>query len=402
MRFLRYITVAGLVLAVGASSAGIAGAQPARGENDGRGEVVAVQPLRGLDADAARDTLAEAQFGTGDVRFGVDTYQVLYRTIDARRRPTVASGLLALPRNGERQLRVVSYAHGTELNRTDAPSMWRDGWAVAPALTYASAGFAAVAPDYLGMGLGPGPHPYLDVTTEASASLDLLRAARTVAAGQQRVLRREVYATGFSQGASAATALGRALERGDDGWFRLGALAPVSGAFDLRGAELPALLGGTVPPPYNVGYTAYLVVAWNRLHGLYQRPEEFFAAPYAAKVETLYDGVHTGEDLAATLPGTVEELFTPHGLAILREPSGPFAAALAEHDASCDGIRAPARLLVDRTDEQVPAASSAYCAARLRSGAVVDLGTHPYFGSAHLGSNVTGAAAALTWFRQLG
>ena len=139
----------------------------------------------GSTRTAVRDTLAEARFGTGDVRFGVDTYQVLYRTIDARRRPTVASGLLACRATAKRQLRVVSYAHGTELNRTDAPSMWRDGWAVAPALTYASAGFAAVAPDYLGMGLGPGPHPFLDVTTEASASLDLLRAARTVAAGQR-------------------------------------------------------------------------------------------------------------------------------------------------------------------------------------------------------------------------
>ncbi|MEV4512381.1 lipase [Dactylosporangium sp. NPDC049525] len=402
MRFLRYTTILGLVLVVGASSAAAAVAQPARGEDDGRGDVVAVQPLRGLDAEAVRNTLAEAQFGTGDVRFGVDTYQVLYRTIDARRQATVASGLLVLPRSGERQLRVVSYAHGTELNRTDAPSMWRDGWAVAPALTYASAGFAAVAPDYLGMGLGPGPHPFLNVTTEASASLDLLRAARTVAAGQRRVLRREVYVTGFSQGGSAATALGGTLERGADDWFRLGALAPVAGAFDVRGVELPALIGGTVAPPYNVGYTAYLVVAWNRLHGLYQRPEEFFAAPYAAKVERLYDGVHTGEDLVATLPGTPEELFTPHGLAVLREPSGAFAAALAEHDASCDGIRAPARLLVDRADEQVPVANSDYCAARLRSAAVVDVGTHPYDGSAHLGSNITGTTAALAWFRQLG
>lgn len=394
--------ILGLVLVAGASSAAVAVAQPAGGDDGGRGDVVAVQPLRGLDAEAVRGTLAEARFGTGDVRFGVDAFQVLYRTIDARRQATVASGLLVLPRSGERQLRVVSYAHGTELNRTDAPSMWRDGWAVGPALAYASAGFAAVAPDYLGMGLGPGPHPFLNATTEASASLDLLRAARTVAAGQRRALRREVYVTGFSQGGSAATALGGTLERGADDWFRLGALAPIAGAFDVRGTELPALIGGAVAPPYNVGYTAYLVVAWNRLHGLYQRPEEFFAAPYAATVERLYDGVHTGEDLAATLPGTPEELFTPHGLAVLRQPSGAFAAALAEHDASCDGIRAPARLLVDRADEQVPVANSDFCAARLRAGAVVDLGTHPYNDSAHLGANIAGTAAALAWFRQLG
>ena len=54
-------------------------------------------------------------------------------------------------------------------------------------------------------------------------------------------------------------------ERGDD-WFRLPALAPIDGAYDFGGPELPALLDGTVRPPYHVGYTAYLVVAWNRLH----------------------------------------------------------------------------------------------------------------------------------------
>jgi len=154
-------------------------------------------------------------------------------------------------------------------------------------------------------------------------------------------------------------------------------------------------------PPYNVGYTAYLVVAWNRLHGLYRSPSEFFAAPYAAKVEALYDGVHTGQDLGGTLPGTPEELFTEQGLALLRNPSGPLAAALAEHDASCDGLSAPARLFLDRTDEQVPAANTEHCAARLRSATVVDLGAHPWEGSAHLGANVTGTAAALTWFRSL-
>lgn len=54
-----------------------------------------------------------------------------------------------------------------------------------------------------------------------------------------------------------ATALGKALQSGADSWFRLGALAPISGAYGVRRVELPALLGGTVPPPYNVGYLAY-------------------------------------------------------------------------------------------------------------------------------------------------
>src|SRR5205809_378975 len=86
------------------------------------------------------------------------------------------------PRPRPRQLRTVSVAHGTEAYRGDAPSVSQppvadDGWAQAPALTYASAGFAAVAPDYLGLGVGPGPHPWMDVPSETTASLDMLRAA---------------------------------------------------------------------------------------------------------------------------------------------------------------------------------------------------------------------------------
>ncbi|GGM56175.1 alpha/beta hydrolase family protein [Dactylosporangium sucinum] len=397
MRNLKRIVLCGLLLAggLGLSAAGAGGAAAAR---EGRGDVVAVQRLRPLDtAEAARAELAGAEFDTGTVRFGVDMFQIVYRTVDPTGKPTIASGLLALPRSGERQLRVVSYAHGTELNRTDAPSMWRDGWSVGPAITYASAGFAAVAPDYLGMGLGPGPHPYLHLPSETTASVDLLRAARAVAVEQGRALRREVYVTGFSQGGSAATALGKALQSGADDWFRLGALAPVSGAYDLRNVELKALLT-TVEWPYNLGYLGYLATAWSRLHDL----PTFFDPKYAGRVESLYDGVHTGQDLGETLPGSPAELFSQEGLALLGTPSGRFAAALAEHDASCTGYRSPVptRLFAARTDEQVPVANSEHCAAVLRAP-VVDTGTQEYQGSVHLGSNIAGTAQAVRWFLQL-
>ncbi|MFG1604956.1 alpha/beta hydrolase family protein [Actinoplanes sp. NPDC049265] len=393
-------------LVVLAAVAPAAAAQPATA--GGRGEVVAVNALRSLERVAdVRAELAGAGFGTDSVRFGVDTFQVVYRTVDPAGRPTVASGLLSLPRGGGKALRAVVYTHGTEINRLDAPSMWRDGWGAGPNLTYASAGFAAIAPDYLGLGLGPGTHPFLDLPSETSASLDMLRAARRLVADGGRTLDRGVLLTGFSQGASAATALGRHLLAGGDPWFRLRALAPISGAYDFRRVELPALLGGTVPRPYNVGYLSYLVVAWNRLHGLYATPGEIFAAPYAATVEKLFDGLHAGPDLASGLPATPPELFTPRGLALLRHPTGPFAAALAVHDASCGGFagRVPVRLFVSRADEQVPAASSDHCRRELAGAGIdapiVDVPVPPDAETAHLTSNITGTAQAVAWFTGL-
>ncbi|BCB82202.1 hypothetical protein GCM10022251_46360 [Phytohabitans flavus] len=396
-------TTAGVL--VGALAAGaVAFTAPAvaddRQRGTERGRIVAVQPLRTLTTkdDVAR-VLAAAEFKTDEVRYGVDTYQLIYRTVDPAGQPTVASGLVALPRGGARELTTVSYTHGTEINRTDAPSMWRDGWAVGPALTYASAGFAAVAPDYLGLGLGPGPHPFLDVPSETTAALDLLRAAREFVPRAGHTLDRKVLVTGFSQGGTAATGLARALAGGADGWFRLGALSPIAGAYDARRELLPSL--DDIPPPFNSGYTGYLLVSWNRLHHIYDKPGDVFQVD---GIEQLFDGVHTGQDFFETLPPSLDLLLTERGRALIDNPTGPFAAALAVHDATCTGWtpRVPVRLVVSGGDEQIRPGHATACAAAFATRGVrapiVDVGDLVYEGSTHNGANILGTAATVKWF----
>ncbi|MFE4513579.1 alpha/beta hydrolase family protein [Kitasatospora sp. NPDC056783] len=351
--------------------------------------------------------LAAATYDASTVRFGVDTYRLVYRTVDPGGRPTTASGLLVLPRGGEHELRTVSFTHGTTSYRADAPSsMVKAGFVSSPALTYASAGFAAVAPDYLGLGAGPGPHPWMDVPSETTASLDMLRAARAFVPSTGRALGHDVLVTGFSQGASAAMGLARTLQAGDDRWFRLRAVAPVSGGYDFRHAELPALLGGSLEPKSSVLYSAYLLVAWNRLHHLYDSPGEVFQAPYDSTIEALFDGSHTGPQLFAGTPDTIDALLTPHGFEMLRHPTGRLAKALRVADSTCDwapGV--PVRLYMAGGDEQAANANTGRCEAMLRShgvsAAVVDLGTPDFAGSRHLGSNVAGAAAIVRWFGRL-
>jgi hypothetical protein len=401
---------AGLALAGLAAATGLAGAAPpATAVNThGRGEVVTVQPLRALstkqDVVAA---LTSDHFKSDGAIYGVDTYQVFYRTIDAYGKPTIASGLLALPRNGVRELRTVSYTHGTELNRTSAPSLWSDVWAVAPAITYASAGFAAVAPDYLGLGLGPGLHPYLDVPSEATAAVDLLRAARSFAPTTGRKLQPQVYVTGFSQGATAAMGLARELQGGTDRWFRLAALAPIAGVYDARNVEIPALAGGRIPPPWDVVYTAYLLVGWNRTHPFYRQPGEVFAAKYADTVEGLFDGVHDGLDVVAALPADIGDLLTEHGFDLLRNPRGGLAEALRVYDNTCTDWtpRVPVRLNISGHDEQALYANSAHCLSALQSHGVaariVDVGNLEYNDTTHLGANILGTASTVKWFSQL-
>ncbi|MGW6060724.1 lipase [Streptomyces sp. NPDC055189] len=403
----------GLLLAPAVATATAAAASPAaqaRAQYDqrGRGTLVSAEKLYTLATpQAVAAELNEAGFKGDTARHGVVAYRLVYRTVDPHGQPTTASGLFVLPLNSERRLRAVSFAHGTGSHKDDSPSMQRAEFVSAPVIAHAAAGAAAVAPDYLGLGKGPGLHPWMDIDSETTASLDMLRAARAFAPRTGHVLEREVMVTGFSQGASAALGLGRALEAGEDRWFRLGALAPVSGAYDFGGAELPALLEGRLEPKSSVLYAAYTLVAFNRLHHIYDSPAEVFRAPYDGTVEALFDGAHTGEQLMRGTPGALDELLTEHGRELLAHPTGPLAEALRATDAVCTNWapRAPVRLYMATGDEQAATDNTEHCQAALRrkgvDAPVVDLGDVDYQRSRHLGSNVAATSAIVRWFGEL-
>src|SRR5262249_39288920 len=173
--------------------------------------IVSVTPLPHLSAADVAATLRDDGFDASQVRYGVDAYRIVYRTVDENGESTTASGFVGLPGDRDRRLRVISYDHGTMAGASEAPSVDDQGRSP-EGLTLASAGYAAVAPDYLGLGVGPGYHPYLQVSTETTATLDMLRAARTFAGSVGRTFDPRVLVTGFSQGGQAAMAFSHALQ----------------------------------------------------------------------------------------------------------------------------------------------------------------------------------------------
>ncbi len=409
------LAVAGLTALAGAGAASAAPAVRPSGLS-ARGQLVSVTPLRTLPTAAAvRSELTADGFDPASVRYGVRSFRLVYRTVDSRGRPATASGLMVLPADGARQLRVVSYTHGTEIYRGDAPSRQPSGFEPAPAYTFASAGFAVAAPDYLGLGTGPGLQPYLDLPSETTATLDMLRAVRHYLTGHGETARRDVLATGFSQGGPAALALGRALQDGADPWFRIGALAPISGPYDLPGAEAPAIADGDLvrlnPDPQlgaklSVLYAAFGFVALNRVHHVYSSPAQVFQEPYAGTIEALLNGDHTERELVAGTPAQLSDLLTPRGFAMLRQPAGAFEAALKADSSSCDWTpQVPARLYLATGDEQVVNANTGHCqadfAARGARVPAVNLGTPDHDGSRHFGSSAAGTARIVRWFSRL-
>ncbi|RAG86524.1 hypothetical protein DN069_06075 [Streptacidiphilus pinicola] len=358
------------------ASGSASGAATARAD---RGAVVSVTPLARFSAAQATQYARGTGLDVPAVRDGVDAYRVVYRTVTPQGRPTTASGVVALPRGAKGPLPTMEYTHGTMPYRGDAPSV-SDGADRAVAVMFAGDGFAGVAPDYLGLGVGPGAHPYLDVRSETTASVDLLRAARTVAARHGERLDGRLFTTGFSQGGAAAMGVGRAVQRGDAPGFRLAGLAPVSGPYDLSGQELPAAFDGRLAGPTAAFYLTYVLTSWNRLHPLYGSPSEAFRAPYDRTLVPLFDGAHTDEQIVAALAPNPQALLTPRFVAKLRHPTGALAAMLRSGDAVCTDWtpRVPVRLYAADRDTDVAFGNALSCDRSLRAHGVdaplVDVG----------------------------
>ncbi|MFI9804948.1 alpha/beta hydrolase family protein [Streptomyces sp. NPDC052301] len=386
--------LAALVL-VGACAAPAAFAADGRPVS-GRGEVVSVVPVATHSKAEIARQLAAQHIGTDSLRHGVRAYRVTYRTVDPYGRPTTATGLLTLPEGGGRSLGLVSDTHGTMSDRAYAPSVAED--ARVQSYLFASAGHAVAAPDYLGLGEGPGLHPYMDTRSTVTASVDMLRAARTAAGRLGRTVNHDLYVTGFSQGGQVAMAVARAVQGGDAPGFRLKAVAPVAGPYDLQGTEVPALTDGRVNDISGVFYLSYFLVAQNRLHPVYKDPAEVFRQPYAARVEGLFDGRHEDEDIVRQLAPNVKALVTDDFYRQLGHPTGGLREALRANDHTCDWKPdVPVRLYAGDDDTDVPIGNSRTCARTLAGrGArvrVLDMGAVD-----HQGSYRAALAGIARWF----
>ncbi|MFI1676574.1 alpha/beta hydrolase [Streptomyces sp. NPDC020607] len=388
--------------AEGAKGAGTADGRPAAvAHHSDRGALLDVTPVADLSRAEVAAFLKKGKFGTETVRYGVRAYRLTYRTVDTQGRPTTATGLFVLPKTERhRALGLVSDAHGTMVHRDYAPSVTEDFGRLSPYL-HAAAGKAVAAPDYLGLGKGPGVHPYMDARSAVTASEDMLRASRTAAHREGRTLSGDLYLTGFSQGGQVTMALAREAKRGLAG-FTVRAVAPISGPYDLSGEEMPALFDGRVNDTSAVFYLSYFLVAQNRLHSIYKDPSDVFRAPYADRVEQLFDSHHSEEEVLPALPKTLKELLTPAFYERIQHPTGGLKEALAANDGFCDWKpAAPVRLYAARGDTDVPIQNARSCAATLAThgvrAPVLDQGGVP-----HMESLGKAAPKIARWFATAG
>jgi hypothetical protein len=319
-----------------------------------RGEWIAVTALPSMSLFEVAVIFALAEIPVVP-QFAVDAYKVVYETIDPWGGRTEASGAFLLPQHPGTPPPLVSYQHGTLTRTNDAPSA--SALERIPGVGFAALGYAVALPDFLGLGDSPGLHPYHHAQSQATAAVDLLRAARAWCEVNQVPLGDPLFLTGYSQGGHATLALQRELETHHREEFTVTASAPMAGAYDLSGVTADDLLSGRpMPNPY---YLFYLVAAYQALYGLADSLSDWLASPYDTTLPPLLDGNATGAEINAAMPADPLAIFRPEHLdAIRTDINHPLRLALRDNDLTRWTPVAPTRLYHCAGDQDVILANS--------------------------------------------
>lgn len=342
-------------------------------------------------------------FGLIDASYDVSSYKLVYNTTGANGEPTIASGIICIPTNAScTDLPLGVYCHGTVLAKYDVPSAENFESLIPKFL--AAAGYIGLAPDYIGLGDSPGLHPYIHTETEATATLDLIRAAREFLPETEVSDNGQLFITGYSQGGHAAMATHKYIQDHElESEFNILASAPGSGPYNLSGSQAAVLLSGE--PYSNPGYVVYLIMSYDLAYNnLYTSLEDVIEQPYADLVAPYFDGQQNSSDMGVVnnlLPPTLQELLVDSVLDNFSEnPQHPLWQDLRDNDNYNWAPQVPVRMYYCTADEQVDyhnslAADSAMQANGAPDVAAVDVG--PYL---HGDCALPALTAAFDFFSQ--
>lgn len=145
----------------------------------------------------------------------VRLYRVTYPSVIPERdsRPTVATGLIAVPEITQTALPLVSYQHGTVYGRQEVPSYPDQSPETQLMIAqFAGQGYLLIGADYFGMGSSTEPEGYMVKASHQQATTDMLTASRAVIA-DMKLSDTGLYLAGWSQGGFVTMAMLEKLER---------------------------------------------------------------------------------------------------------------------------------------------------------------------------------------------
>lgn len=342
------------------------------------------------------EVLAEA------VEYDVEVYHVVYRT---RYRDTYrnASGLLCVPAVKTFQVPMLCFLNGTNTDYQMAPSNQLDHPLFQFLHTSASMGFGVLFPDYLGFGESEQIfHPYLNKSEMQPAILDFFLAGKELLTDQQtgNQWNGQAFMQGYSEGGWAGLACMQYLDAHPGFGIELTAAGLGAGPYDIGLVQAYILQQVEYPQPH---YLPYVVLSY-QAGGLITNPVgDFFQAPYADTIPSLYDGSLNGGAINSALTTQVENLVTEEfRLAYNTDPRFTnYMNALHENSVRAWNTLVPLRLYHGGNDDYVPAEVSQQLYQQFLAVGAQSVDLYQLADLDHGEAAIPSMLDALVWFLQL-
>ncbi len=281
------------------------------------------------------------------IEYGVNVYEVLYKTTYHDGSTIQASGVYFAPQEKKEDLPVVIYFHGTQIEK-ERDIKIKGEMAICTGL--ATDGYAALYVDYVGIGKGEGFHLYQHSESEALAGLDMLIAVEELNKELGYTFGDMLFSTGYSQGGHGAIAFHKYIEEHPEFGYTMTASSPMSGAYDMAGAQSRAMF----EPYSHPGYLPYLLAGYNEVYNIYPETSDIFKPPYDSIIPPMLDGKHSMGDINKVMPKIPSEFIHQEIIdSFKNDPNHPFRVALEENSFLDWKPENPIQLCYCKADEQV-------------------------------------------------
>ena len=339
--------------------------------------------------------------------YDVKMYKLTYNTVDTDSLPTIATGAFFIPTNTTcTDFPFAVYNHGTTLRKNDVPSNNNPEAIIGK--VFSAGGYFVCMPDYIGMGDSPGFHPYVHAKSEATASVDMVRAAREYLSTTNFVDNNELFLTGYSQGGHACMATTKFInDENLQSEFNIVASAPCSGPYDLSGIMADTIIA---PSPYsNPGYIVYLLASYQLAYGnIFNSWSDVLYPPYDTIVPPFFSGNNTTLDMGllnSLIPNEMSLLIRDTCLNNFINDSinknHPWWRALIDND-NYDWLPLkPLRMYYCTADEQVAYTNALNAENSMINNGALDVQAINMGNNDHGGCILPALSSAFNWFQNL-
>ncbi len=274
-----------------------------------RGDIVYFDSFETQDAESLSTQLQEeinnlSGFSISEEALGVfydvELYQVAYETVGIDGvTPITATGIVVIPTSYVCPAPMTTYGHGLTLKHSGIPSSEGSFYRYL-CKGIAGNGYIVAAPDYIHMGYDatPGVQAFMHADSEASATIDLIRATRNYCNQNGIEYGEDLFISGYSQGGHSSMATCREIQQNYSDEFTVTAAMPGGGTYDMSGIAADSLASPTrttgEPHALCLIVKSYLNAYADSLElfDYNYTMDELFQSPYDSLINEILDPYH--------------------------------------------------------------------------------------------------------------